>query len=159
MTDRFFFPLILAALSVNASAGGNNDELAPYPMAEPGFVRMVFQLPAVADESDRKVEIMVGKTMMVDCNRHGFGGDLEQGTAEGWGYSYFVLAKVQGPRSTMMACPPGEEKTEAFVKVQGEGYLQRYNSRLPVVVYVPEGFSVRYRIWAAEDAIGSAEAR
>ncbi|MBW2490657.1 MAG: proteinase inhibitor I4 serpin, partial [Deltaproteobacteria bacterium] len=26
----------------------------------------------------------------------------------------------------------------------------RYNSRLPVVVYVPEGVEVRYRIWRAE---------
>jgi ecotin len=28
--------------------------------------------------------------------------------------------------------------------------LIRYNSRLPVVVYVPEGVEVRYRIWRAD---------
>jgi ecotin len=26
----------------------------------------------------------------------------------------------------------------------------RYNSRLPLVVYVPEGLEVRYRLWKAE---------
>jgi serine protease inhibitor ecotin len=26
----------------------------------------------------------------------------------------------------------------------------RYNTRLPVVVYAPEGVEVRYRIWSAE---------
>lgn len=159
MYSKLFFFVVLAALTANASAGGQQDELEPYPAAEPGFVRMVFYLPEAANESDHKVEIIVGKTMMVDCNRHGFGGDLARGIAEGWGYSYFVLADVQGPRSTMMACPPGEQKIEAFVKVQGEGYIQPYNSKLPVVTYVPEGFSVRYRIWEAQEAIGDAEAR
>jgi ecotin len=159
MNSKFLVSVVLVALTANASAGGHKDELEPYPAAEPGFVRMVFNLPEVANESDRKVEIMVGKTMMVDCNRHGFGGDLEQGVAQGWGYSYFVLADVQGPMSTMMACPPEEEKIESFVRVQGEGYIQAYNSKLPMVIYVPEGFSVRYRIWEAREAIGNAEAR
>ena len=57
----------------------------------------------------------------------------------------------------MMACPPGQEKTEAFVLVGGEGLLVRYNGKLPVVTYVPEGFEVRYRIWAAGEAVGRAQ--
>mgnify|MGYP002064206180 FL=1 len=120
---------------------------------------MVFSVPEATNESERKVEIMIGKTMMVDCNRTWFGGDLERRIAQGWGYSYFVLTKVQGPASTMMACPPEEDKIEAFVKVRGQGYLQPYNSKLPVVTYVPEGFSVHYRVWAAGEDIGNAEAR
>jgi ecotin len=159
MNHKIGFFVALAALGVNACAGESNDTLKPYPEAQPGFVRMVFELPQVANESNRKLEILVGKTMMVDCNRHGFSGDLEQEVAEGWGYTYFVLANVQGPVSTMMACPPGEDKTEAFVTVRGAGYLQPYNSKLPVVTYVPEGFSVSYRIWEAQEAIGKAEAR
>jgi ecotin len=84
---------------------------------------------------------------------------LERRVAEGCGYPYFVLPKVGGPASTMMACPPGEEKTEAFVQVRGRGFIQPYNSKLSIVTYVPEGFSVRYRIWAAGDDIGDAETR
>jgi ecotin len=49
----------------------------------------------------------------------------------------------------MMACP-GEEKRTAFVAVNLEDPLLRYNSKLPVVIYVPEGFSVRYRTWSAD---------
>jgi ecotin len=150
----FFFVII-----ASASAAAQDDDMKPYPAAEEGFVRMVFSVPEATNESDRKVEIMIGKTMMVDCNRTWFGGDLERRIAQGWGYSYFVLAKVQGPASTMMACPPEEDKTEAFVQVRGQGYLQPYNSKLPVVTYVPEGFSVHYRIWAAGEDIGNAEAR
>jgi ecotin len=36
-----------------------------------------------------------------------------------------------------------------FITLGGEPFLIRYNSRLPVVVYVPEGVEVRYRIWTA----------
>ncbi|MEE4361485.1 MAG: serine protease inhibitor ecotin [Pseudomonadales bacterium] len=150
--------LLVAACSSLSTAGGA-DEMTPYPAAETGFVRMVFGLPELAREADRRVEIIVGKTLMVDCNRVGFGGDLEQRVAEGWGYPYFVLERVGGSASTMMACLPGEEEVEAFVQVRGEGFLQPYNSRLPIVVYVPEGFLVRYRIWAAGDDLGHAEVR
>jgi ecotin len=45
------------------------------------------------------------------------------------------------------------------VAVRGEGFLLRYNSKLPVVVYVPNGFEVRYRIWRADESIGKANSR
>ena len=70
-----------------------------------------------------------------------------------------MLPRAVGPASTRMACPPGEEQTEAFVQVRGRGFIQPYNSRLPIVTYIPEDFSVRYRIWAAADDIGHAETR
>ncbi|MNF15302.1 Ecotin precursor [compost metagenome] len=53
-----------------------------------------------------------------------------------------------GPASTLMACPDNTRK-EAFVPVVGDGFMLRYNSKLPVVVYVPDGVQVRYRIWSA----------
>ena len=159
MRTAYLLPLLATTMVSNVSAAGGSDEMKPYPAADMGFVRMVFRLPEVGSEADRKVEIIVGKKLMVDCNRTRFGGNLERRVAEGWGYPYFVLPKVGGPAATMMACPPGEEKTEGFVQVRGKGYIQPYNSKLPIVTYVPEGFSVRYRIWAAGDDTGYAEAR
>jgi len=29
----------------------------------------------------------------------------------------------------------------------------RYNSRLPLVIYVPQGVEVRYRIWRGDDKV------
>jgi ecotin len=48
-----------------------------------------------------------------------------------------------------MAVDPNAPQVDRFVALVGEPYLIRYNSRLPVVVYVPEGAEVRYRIWSA----------
>ena len=131
-------------------------DMNPYPAAGDGFARMVFRVPPEDNEADLRVEIIVGKVISVDCNRTSFGGVLERRSVEGWGYSYFSMEKIGGPMSTRMACPPDYGDTDEFVQVAGDGFMQRYNSKLPVVVYVPDGFEVRYRVWAAGDATGRA---
>ena len=50
---------------------------------------------------------------------------------------------------TLMAIDPEAPKVARFITLGGEPYLIRFNSRLPIVVYVPEGVEVRYRIWNA----------
>jgi ecotin len=45
------------------------------------------------------------------------------------------------------------------VSLRGDGLLQGYNSTLPVVVYVPQGFEVRYRIWTAGEGTRQADPR
>ena len=153
-----YLVLLCAVILPPAWAGPSSADMKPYPAAQQGFERMVFRLPPSANENDRKVEILVGKILSVDCKPTRISGNLERRVAEGWGFSYFVLEKVNGPLSTLMACPPDEEAHEAFVPVVGEGFLQRYNSKLPVVTYVPEGFAVRYRIWSAAKQTGEASA-
>jgi ecotin len=144
-----------AGLIFTTSASTASDDLSPYPVAAAGQVQHVIRLSALEDEATAKVEIIVGKTMVVDCNSHFFGGQLDQRTAEGWGYDYFVLDKLGDGASTLMGCPDGSEH-EAFVRTSSET-LVRYNSRLPLVVYTPEGVEVRYRIWQAGDEQNAAE--
>jgi ecotin len=122
-------------------------DLQAFPAAQPGQVRHVIRLPAETDEDSRKVEIIVGRTMQIDCNNHAFGGRLEERTAEGWGYNYYVLDSLGNATSTMMGCPPGSER-EAFVRSWDQSLI-RYNSRLPLVVYAPDDVEVRYRVWRA----------
>lgn len=146
--------LSLATLGSQALAASLKD-VAPYPEAEAGFTRQVIKLPAQIDENDYKVEIVAGKQLDVDCNRQRLGGTLEEKTLQGWGYNYYRLEAVKGPMSTLMACPDGK-KTKAFVPVVGEGFMLRYNSKLPIVVYAPTGVEVNYRIWSAGEQLTKA---
>ena len=126
------------------------DNMKAFPPAEQGMTRHVLQLPKQKDESAFKVELMVGKTVSVDKgNRYFFGGAIEEKNIEGWGYTRYVLSSIGLMAGTLMAVDPDAPKVNRFIPLGGEPYLIRYNSKLPVVVYVPEGVEVRYRIWRA----------
>ena len=125
-------------------------ELKAYPKAEEDMVRYVLYLEPKEDESLYRVELQVGKVIETDgVNRYGFGGKIEKETVKGWGYSKYVVKKgsLDNPFSTRIGVPPGQPKVKKFVTVGGGPHLVRYNSKLPIVVYVPAGGEVRYRIW------------
>ena len=144
--------LLLFSTTIFAASYG----MKPYPPAEEGYKRMVIHLHPLANEDANKLELIIGKTIKVDCNRQWFIGHLSEEIAKGWGFPYFILKSVTGPASTMMACPPDQKEQKAFVQVRGDGGLLRYNSKLPVVVYVPVDFEVHYRIWTAKEETGMA---
>jgi len=149
--NRHKIRLMLLWLLSAGSAARAADNMQAFPPAEKGMVRFVFEPPKQDDESACKLELIVGKTVKTDSvNRHFFGGKIEEVTIDGWGFPKFVVSKVGPMASTRMAVDPDEPKLERFVTLGGEPYLIRYNSKLPMVVYVPEGFEVRYRIWKAE---------
>ena len=136
--------LILSAVLADQAA----DNMKAFPPAEEGMVRYVLQLPKQADESALKVELIVGKTVQVDeRNRYFFGGKIAEETIKGWGFTRYKVTKLGPMAGTLMAVDPSAPKVARFITLGGGPYLIRYNSRLPIVVYVPEGVEVRYRIW------------
>lgn len=138
--------MILATVSAARAA----DNMAAFPPAEEGMIRYVLQLPELKDESVFMVELIVGKTVKVDAqNRYFFGGDIEAETIAGWGFTRYLVRQLGPMGGTLMAVDPDAPKVARFITLGGKPYLISYNSRLPVVVYVPEGVEVRYRIWSA----------
>jgi ecotin len=141
---------VLWFFAASLSAQGA-DNMKAFPPAEKGMVRYVLHLPPQKDESGFKVELVVGKTVQVDAvNRYFFGGKIEEEIIEGWGFPRYVLKQLGPMGGTLIGVEPNAPKVDRFVRVGGEPYLLRYNSRLPIVVYVPEGVEVRYRLWKAE---------
>lgn len=138
--------------------GADHPELKAFPQAKDGMERFVIVLPhrERGEEEAFKVEIIPGRVMPTDgVNLTRLGTTVEPRPLKGWGYTYYEVTGSDVAMSTMMAVPEGTEQVEQFV--QGTPLLVRYNSRLPIVVYAPEGLGIRYRIWQASEETMSAE--
>jgi ecotin len=151
--------LLIASVVVQSAAvfASEHPELNAFPLAEEGFERFVITLPHEERGEDDAygVEIIVGREMLTDgVNLVRLGNAIEKRTLDGWGYSYYVVSGGSNTISTMMAPPEGAPLVKTFVTVSP--LHVRYNSRLPIVVYVPTGYEVRYRIWHANEAIEKA---
>lgn len=127
--------------------------LDSYPPAEKGQVRYVWHPPQLPQENDAKVELIVGKNVDTDgVNLYHFRGQIDTVPISRAGYEGYV-AKSEGVVKTLMGIPPGTARLIKFVRLGKSSTLVRYNSRLPVVVYVPEGFIVNFRVWRPNDQL------
>ncbi|MFD1802432.1 serine protease inhibitor ecotin [Mixta tenebrionis] len=162
--------ILLSALCVTASACAEKtpapaaahpalETVAPYPAAEKGQVRQVIYLPPQQNEDLYKVELLIGKTMEVDCNHVMMGAQVEQQTLAGWGYDYYVVKSLSAPAMTRKMCIDGDKRQEFVPANLGAYSLQRYNSKLPIVIYTPADVQVKYRLWRAETEVNDAVAQ
>jgi len=150
--------LTMLALVYGVPLAGAGDNMKAFPPAEDGMVRHVLQLPKQDDETAFKVELIAGKTVHIDeGNRYFFGGKIEVETIKGWGFPRYIVSRLGPMAGTLMAVDPNAPKVDRFIALGGEPYLIRYNSRLPIVVYAPEGVEMRYRIWSAAPAAETME--
>jgi ecotin len=141
--------MILVLFTVCSVDAGDN--MKAFPPPEKGQIRFIIQLAEQKDESNYQVELMVGQTVEIDeANQYFFGGQIKAESIAGWGFTRYVVSELGPMAGTLMAVDPDAPKVDRFIRLAGEPYLIRYNSRLPVVVYVPEGVEVRYRIWRAD---------
>lgn len=141
---------VLLAGAPNLARAAEHKNLKAFPAAAEGMERFVIALPHKerGEEDDFRVELIVGKVIETDgVNKVRLGAKIEAKPLKGWGFTYYEVAKVGPPLSTRIGVPPGTPKVKRFVG--GQPLQIRYNSRIPVVVYVPEGCEVRYRIWSA----------
>ena len=148
MTKVWVTTILLFLFAVSACPAV--DDMKAFPSAEEGMVRYVLHLPKQNDESAFKVELICGKTVQVDeKNKYFFSGKIEEETIVGWGFTLYKVSKIGPMAGTLMAVDPNAPKVDRFVTLGGDPCIIRYNTRLPIVVYAPEGVEVRYRIWTA----------
>lgn len=147
MKIRIFTVVLSMLFAANISfAQQSKTDHSMFPAASAGFTKQIITLPVAKNEDNLKVEIFVGKTIEVDCNRYFLSGTIKEQNLEGWGYTFYKVESNGAIGGTKMMCPD-EKKTMKFVNMQT--LLIRYNSKLPVVVYVPDGMELKYRIWKA----------
>ena len=126
-----------------------------FPEAKEGYERFVLKVPKSENDYDRRIELLIGKEMMVDCNHHSFSAEIKRVILKGWGYSYLEVDDIQSGPTTLMACHEPEKLEYIYIRDE----LRRYNSRMPMVIYVPKGYEVRYRIWSADQRVQKADQR
>ena len=137
-------------------------DLNDYPQPIAGQQRWVIQLPGLlakrpdpvlsTNAVDWRVQLIVGRTIQLDCNQHHLAGqglrmERLQGSEQRMLYSVAGAVKVM---STRMVCPPDEPMHESFLVLGSKPYLVPYNASFPIVVDVPGGLEVRWRLWKAE---------
>ena len=157
---RLLLILIAASLALSCTTltAAEHPELKAFPPAADHRERFVIVLPHKerGEEDNFKVELIPGKTMLTDgVNQVRHGTSIEPKPLEGWGYTYYEVTGQDVTMSTLMAAPEGAPQVERFVP--GTPLLIRYNSRLPIVVYAPEGIEVHYRVWSATPDTEAAE--
>ena len=171
MKPRFHHPCVsiavtaLVTLALLGSARGA-DEIDPgavknleaaYPGPPAGMERKVVLLPHVerGADNDLQVELVVGRVIETDgINHYGFGGAIHERNIDGWGFSYY---EVEGDLKQAASTLIGGPTNPAPRFVAGPRTLVRYNSRLPLVVMVPTGCELHWRLWKADGEWRSAD--
>lgn len=115
------------------------DDIA-FPAPKPGYRRFDIVTPTSA-EAPRRIEFYVGKTMTIDCNRHWLNGAFASGDVDG--APFFTFTTDGRTASTKMFCP--DDKKQAFVS--GPRMMAEARANAPLVVYVPDGYELRYDVW------------
>ena len=158
-SKRILRVLVAGIFSLQIGAlGAEHPQLKAFPAAKEDMDRFVVVLPHKerGEEDAFKVEITPGKTMLTDgVNLMRLGTTIEPRPLKGWGYTYYEVTGRDVAMSTLMGVPKGVQQVEKFVP--GSSLLIRYNSRLPIVIYAPKGYEIRYRIWKASEISRKAE--
>ena len=149
----FTLSMVVAGMAF-LSAGAQTEaerNLKAFPPADQGMTRHVLMLPPAEQEDSLRVELQIGKTVKTDAaNRIFLRWKYPGGEHRGLGIHPLRGAELGPMAGTLMAVDPELPKVDRFITLGGEPQLMRYNSRLPLVVYVPKGAEVRHRIWRAD---------
>jgi ecotin len=147
MNRVLLFLAMFCGVSLYAMVSAEDIKMFPEP--EDNFERFVIRLAPQENEDDLLVELMPGVMYEKDCNSVGMPGKIERKTVKGWGYSFYQVTTNGIMTSTMMACPPNTPKKAEFIYVRDpQNSKVRYNSKLPLVVYAPKTFELKYRVLA-----------
>lgn len=144
--------MIVATLLISISAMAQTllkQDVNVFPAPEKGMVKYVIEVPhaGIDGDSNKKIEFFAGKYMETDaCNSYFLAGDFEKKDLQGWGYNYYVFKTNGNVASTQMFCQG--EKKNSFV--QAKSVITDYNGRMPIVIYAPEGYEVKFKIYKAE---------
>jgi len=141
-----------------AAAPPSSTGPSPWPAAAAGERRWWIPLPSqpsVSPDGDLspdpqqwRLELIVGRVVKVDCNRHQFGGRIKPEVLKPQEITIY-RADVGPMMSTRMACPD-QSLRRRFITLANRPFVVPYDASRPVVVYTPRDVELRWRIWRPE---------
>lgn len=141
---KYYLTFLTAALIASACGSARKNSQTPVDATASLDGYEAHALSIVKnDKIATKVEIIPGKTMEVDCNRHSLSGTFKNKPLSD-GNDYYVFESDGNVASTLMACP---DKTKHTEFVQGQSIFIDEGSPVPPVVYASRGFEIRHRLW------------
>jgi len=150
------FAIILVAIIFVGSTASAQETITKvntdiFPKAEKGYKKMIIEVPYSDQDQSKRIEFNIGKYMEVDgCNHFSLQGGVEKKDLQGWGYEYYVFKTDGAVVGTQMGCPD-LPKRNLFVTAQPT--MLRYNGKMPIVIYVPEEYSVQFKIYTASPEV------
>jgi ecotin len=135
-----------------------------YPEPKKGYQRIDLLLPKVENQKELKVEVRFGlTTLIVDCAEGSFSfnkSDLKEyyGIAASWRYPYYVFENlnVDVSEGFQKDCVNRDIKVNKKI-LSSQNIWIEYQSSYPTPFYIPEGWTLEYRIWKASDKYISVE--
>ena len=119
---------------------------APHSHAPKGFVPYVITTPTGAKAESYYIELIPSKLLEVDCNIHTLNGKFEL-QSDGESDLTYIFRSDGTTLSTRMGCP---ENTLEEKLIRHPGIVVLRPAGASVEVCLPEGFTMRYRIYAPE---------
>ncbi|WP_291090740.1 ecotin family protein [Empedobacter sp. UBA7494] len=148
---KVFSFLALLMFMVTFAQKNMKIDYSMYPKAKDGYEQKIITLKTLPNEDNYSVEIFAGKKTLVDsCNHFFLAGSFEQKTVDGWGYDYFNFESDGNIAGTLMGCSDNKSVEKI---VHAKSIQTRYNSKLPIVVYVPKSYTLENRIWKADEKL------
>lgn len=131
----------------------NEFDLSVFPKAKAGFEEKI--IPIDGASNNIRIELFVSTTKAVDtCNKFTLLGNFEQKTLRDWRYNYYEF-KTKGQVEGEYICPYDNNKVEKVIYAQSK-IIDNYDNS-PVIVYIPNGYSLEYKIWKTNDKLLSVQ--
>lgn len=144
--NRWMFMSLMLTVGVVAQEKDKNNL---YPLPQEGWEKVVVDLPLLKKgTSEYRVEFTVGFDMETDlCNPYSLIGEWAEYEVQNSELVYFIASTKGQVVKAMNECPNNKKKSQ-FVGVKSSFMI--HTGQQPLVVYIPEGYQLRYRLWSAD---------
>ncbi|KAA0127407.1 hypothetical protein FY557_13610 [Chryseobacterium sp. SN22] len=145
--------LILMTLSIKLNA----QDKPSYPQPKEGFKRVDLLLPKIENSKNYKVQVKFSfEATARECSDASFSFNRknlkeEYGIQQGSRYPYYVIENSSAEIFEGMNPDCKSDKKVKRKIISGQDIFIEYQSYYATPFYIPESWSVEYRIWKADD--------